>query len=180
MIDTLNTLQAQEWQALEQMTHDFKTASLYFAVIIALSLGAMLIDFVLGVTKAKMAGQKIQSYKLRKMFLKLLAGIGLVVLMYAVDLTFILCDLYNTPYLAMLGGSAVTLTEVKSWFESLSDKEQARLEHSIKLAGKAMSAIGKTNTALVGSIAEGLSTKGEDDATSLVRSNDEEREITLK
>lgn len=147
---------SQEFQTLEQITHDFKTATLYFAVILFICIGSMVIDLILGIIKAKSAGQSIQSYKLRKSIQKLAVGAGSPLLMYCVDLIFIICDLYNVPYLTMLVGGVVTFTELKSWFENLTDKEQARLEHSAKVishivaqAGGGASKFGEIATSVI-------------------------------
>lgn len=141
-------LLGQEYIELERIIHDFKTATIYFAFIIFICIGSMVIDFILGIIKAKLAGQSIKSYKLRKSIQKLAVGVGSPLLMYCVELIFIVCDLYNVPYLTMLVGGVITFTELKSWFEKLTDKEQARLEHSAKVISHIVAQAGGGGVAL--------------------------------
>ena len=45
-------------------------------------------------------------------------------------------DIYDKPYITMGATALVTLTEIKSWFESLDEKERAKLETSAKLLSR--------------------------------------------
>lgn len=131
----------QELALIERLISDLKSATLVFALINGLLTFAMLMDLVLGIAKAKLAGRRIQSFKARKSAVKMISYYGSMLMCFVSDLIFIVCDLFDTPYLSMLIGFCLTLIEVKSWFEKLSEKEQARLEHSARVVASALQGI---------------------------------------
>lgn len=151
----------QELALIERLLSDFKSATLIFALINGILTVSMLIDLALGVAKARLAGRKIQSFKARKSAIKMISYYGSMLMCFLSDLIFIVCDVYEMPYLSMIIGFCLTLIEVKSWFEKLSEKEQARIEHSAKIVASALQGLAP-KVDLV-KVAEGLS--DDDDKT---------------
>lgn len=151
----------QELALIERLLSDFKSATLIFALINGILTVSMLIDLTLGVAKARLAGRKIQSFKARKSAIKMISYYGSMLMCFLSDLIFIVCDVYEMPYLSMIIGFCLTLIEVKSWFEKLSEKEQARIEHSAKIVASALQGLAP-KVDLV-KVAEGLS--DDDDKT---------------
>lgn len=149
---------------IERILQDLHTASLTFAIINAVLTIAMLVDLVLGIAKSKIAGKPIQSFRARKSAVKMISYYGSLLMCFLCDLNFILCDIYETPYLAMIIGGCLVLIEIKSWFEKLSDKEQARVEHSAKVMATAIKGLvpNVNVSAIVDGIAEIPSDKPEE------------------
>lgn len=133
---------------VERLVGDLKSAILLFALIVCVLTTAMLVDFVLGITKAKLAGRKIQSFRLRESAVKVLVYYGSMTMSFLFDVLFVLGDLYETPYLSLLIGAGFVLTEMKSWFEKLGDKEQARIERSAKVIASAITSLSASKVKL--------------------------------
>lgn len=133
---------------VERLVGDLKSAILLFALIVCVLTTAMLVDFALGITKAKLAGRKIQSFRLRESAVKVLVYYGSMTMSFLFDVLFVLGDLYETPYLSLLIGAGFVLTEMKSWFEKLGDKEQARIERSAKVIASAITSLSASKVKL--------------------------------
>lgn len=133
---------------VERLVGDLKSAILLFALIVCVLTTAMLVDFALGITKAKIAGRKIQSFRLRESAVKVLVYYGSMTMSFLFDVLFVLGDLYETPYLSLLIGAGFVLTEMKSWFEKLGDKEQARIERSAKVIASAITSLSASKVKL--------------------------------
>lgn len=144
----MGTTTAQHLLLLERLVGDLKSAIILFALIVCVLTAAMLVDFVLGIAKSKLAGRKIQSFRLRESAVKVLVYYGSLTMSFLFDLIFVSGDLYDTPYLSLLIGAGFVLTEIKSWFEKLGDKEQARIERSAKVIASAISSLSSSKVKL--------------------------------
>lgn len=142
-------------QLLTRLTSDLKVAVGLFSLVVLVLTMAMLVDFTLGITKAKLAGRKIQSFRARKSALKTLIYYGSLMMGFHFDLLFIIFDIYDNPYLSFGIGAVFVLIEIKSWFEKLSDKEQARIEESAKTIAQAWKSISSSSVD-IGQIVESL------------------------
>lgn len=129
-------LLGQEYIELERMIHDFKTATIYFAFLNICAFMAIVIDFILGIIRAKRESKQIQSHKIRLSFWKVVQSFSFIFVAFVLDLIFVMSDIYDKPYITMGATALVTLTEIKSWFESLDEKERAKLETSAKLLSR--------------------------------------------
>lgn len=124
------------------LVKDLRASFLLFALINASLSLALIVDLCLGVLKAKLAGQKIQSFKARKSAVKMISYYGSLLMCFLCDLMFISHDICDRPYMAMLTGACFILIEIKSWFERLEDKEKARLEANTRIVAKALGSLG--------------------------------------
>lgn len=146
---------------LERIISSAKVAFLFFGVFNLILAVSMVIDLLLGVTKAKVAGVKIQSFKARKSAVKMLYYFGSTILLFHIDLIFILSQVYDIPYVSGAICLYFVLVEVKSWFERLSEKEQAKLERDTKVLAMALQTLNpKIN---IGKLLEVLTADGDVD-----------------